>query len=354
MKMMLSSRSGKWIVLGIIVGIAISLVACGKAEAVKTAVSLKPTIQASPSPGFITSTPFPPSTDTPIPSPSFTPSFTPTSTHTPTPTETPEPSIRFAVIGDYGLAGTAEADVAALVKSWSPDFIVTTGDNNYPFGSAKTIDENIGQYYHGFIYPYYGKYGEGADINRFFPSIGNHDWKTDEGQPYLDYFTLPGNERYYDFTWGPVQFFSINSDSNEPDGVNSSSVQAAWLQQNLASSISTWQIVYTHYAPYSSGTTHGSTGWIQWPFKEWGADAVLAGHEHIYERLIVDNLVYFVNGVGGATRYSFGEPEVGSMLRFRSDWGAMLVEASRQKIVFQFFTRKHELIDEYTLWAEGH
>jgi len=336
--------------VGAMICIILALVACGKAENEEPAVSLKATALATSSPVLNTSTPFPPATDTPIPSPSSTPSFTPTYTPTLTPTQTPELPIRFAVIGDYGLEGKAEEDVANLVLSWSPDFIITTGDNNYPDGSAKTIDDNIGQYYHSFIYPYSGKYGEGADINRYFPTIGNHDWKTDGGKPYLDYFTLPGNERYYDFIWGPVHFFAINSDSNEPDGIRRSSSQAAWLQQSLASSTTPWQIVYTHYAPYSSGI-HGSTDWIQWPFNEWGADAVLAGHDHTYERLVIDDLVYFVNGVGGGPRYTFNEPVAWSMVRFRSDYGAMLVEASRQKIVFQFITRKNELIDEYTLWA---
>jgi hypothetical protein len=66
-------------------------------------------------------------------------------------------------------------------------------------------------------------------VNQFFPTLGNHDWYTPGAQPYLDYFHLPGNERYYDFVWGPVHFFAIDSDENEPDGVNQSSVQAKWL-----------------------------------------------------------------------------------------------------------------------------
>src|SRR5262245_6916227 len=67
--------------------------------------------------------------------------------------------VQFAVIGDFGHAGPAEKDVAELVKSWKPEFIITMGDNNYPCGSSKTIDRNIGQYYHEYIYPYKGKYG---------------------------------------------------------------------------------------------------------------------------------------------------------------------------------------------------
>src|SRR4051794_92482 len=45
---------------------------------------------------------------------------------------------RFAVIGDYGSAGSDEADVATLIRSWNPDFITTTGDNNYDAGCADT------------------------------------------------------------------------------------------------------------------------------------------------------------------------------------------------------------------------
>ena len=84
-------------------------------------------------------------------------------------------TIRFGVIGDFGSGSTSERDVANLVKSWSPDFIITVGDNNYPDGAASTIDGNIGQFYHSFIYPYSGSYGAGAATNRFFPSLGNHD-----------------------------------------------------------------------------------------------------------------------------------------------------------------------------------
>jgi hypothetical protein len=45
-------------------------------------------------------------------------------------------SVLFAVIGDFGLAGQREAEVANLVKSWKPDFITTVGDNNYLFGAS--------------------------------------------------------------------------------------------------------------------------------------------------------------------------------------------------------------------------
>jgi hypothetical protein len=259
-------------------------------------------------------------------------------------------SVTFAVIGDYGLADTPAAAVASLVTSWNPDFIITTGDNNYYTGAAATIDTNIGQYYHAFIHPYRGQYGPGASVNRFFPSLGNHDWETPGARPYLDYFSLPGNERYYDVVQGPVHLFALDSDPDEPDGVSMNSVQAAWLQGRLAASTAPWKIVYFHHAPYSSGP-HGSAAFMQWPFAEWGAHAVLAGHDHLYERVTHDDFPYFVNGLGGASRYDFAVPIAGSQVRYNGDFGAMLVEASPESLAFQFITRAGIVVDRYTLYA---
>ena len=279
----------------------------------------------------------------------------PTSTSNPTVSPTPAP-LRFAVVGDYGSGDQNEADVAALVKSWNPDLVITTGDNNYPDGTAETIDNNIGQFYHQYIYPYQGAYGEGADINRFFPSLGNHDWNTVDGDgmpyPYLDYFKLPqresGNERYYDFEWGPVHFFALDSDSREPDGVGRSSAQAAWLQSRLSESTAAWKIVYAHHPPYSSGL-HGSIEWMRWPFAEWGATAYLAGHDHLYERLVIEGFPYFINGLGGGNIYFFKIPLEGSEVRYGGDYGAILVEATEAYINFKFINRSGEVIDSYSL-----
>ena len=92
---------------------------------------------------------------------------------------------KFAVIGDYGKASTNELNVSNLVKSWNPEFVLTVGHNNYEYGEASTIDTNIGLYYSDFIYPYYGIYGTGDTVNRFFPSMGNHYWYTTGAAPYL-------------------------------------------------------------------------------------------------------------------------------------------------------------------------
>jgi tartrate-resistant acid phosphatase type 5 len=286
-------------------------------------------------------------TNTPLPTETPLPTRTPLPTETLAPTLTPQPQvIKFAVLGDYGSDNTAEAEVAALIHSWEPDLIITTGDNNYPSGAADTIDDNIGKYFHDYIYPYVGTYGSGADQNRYFPSLGNHDWMPAGAQPYMDYFTLPGNERYYDFAWGPVHFFSIDSDFREPDGVGSSSVQGAWLKQGLAASTSPWNIVYMHHPPYSSGY-HGSSDWMQKPFAAWGADALMAGHDHLYERLLVDGIPYFTSGAGGGGLYDFNDPLPESQFRYNANYGAMLVTVGETEMLFEFYNRTGELIDSY-------
>jgi hypothetical protein len=262
-------------------------------------------------------------------------------------------AVRFAVIGDYGEPGPAAAAVAALVRSWNPDFILTAGDNSY----LPDIDASIGQYYHAFIHPYAGAYGPGASRNRFFPVLGNHDWDRlidcDAGGrctgAYLDYFALPGNERTYEIVRGPVHCFAIDSDAREPDGIDASSPQAAWLAARLAASNAPWKIVYFHHPPFSSSTQVEPR--MQWPFREWGATAVVSAHHHAYERFDKAGFPYLVAGLGGRSRQPFGPPAPDSAVRFNADFGALQVEADTERITFRFYaiTAGGRLIDTYTI-----
>ena len=264
----------------------------------------------------------------------------------------------FAIIGDYGLSGQVEADIAVLVKSWNPNFIVTTGDNNYPGGRAATIDKNVGQYYQEFIYPYTGSYGSGAKglANRFWPSLGNHDWDVADASPYLSYFTLTGNERYYDVQPdnSTVHLFIVDSDPDEPDGRSFDSVQGQWLQNALAASTARWKLVFFHHTPHTSGTLNGPALIMRWPFKVWGANAVFSGHEHSYERLLIDDLLYITNGSGGhPTLYLFGAPVSGSQVRYNEKHGAMRVVADDTTITYEFFDRSNVLIDRHSDGVAG-
>lgn len=293
-------------------------------------------------------------------------SFTAATTTVPEPE--PESITLFAVIGDYGVNNQPADDVSALVKSWNPEFVVTTGDNNYPSGEASTIDENVGRNWRPYIFPYAGaqplKPGEvDATENRFFPSLGNHDLDNtgggQPGQPYYNYFPIDSqNKRYYEFVWGHCHFFILNSglltDTDgvpvEPDGNDQFSIQAEWLQMRVAKSVVRWKIGVLHQPPYASNAPHyGGQVASRWNFKAFGLDILLSGHGHGFERLLVDGFPYIVNGAGGGDLYAFSLPVIGSQVRYNADYGAQKVTATCDELRLEFWNRAGGLIDTLVL-----
>src|SRR5437667_12614704 len=99
------------------------------------------------------------------------------------------------------------------------------------------------------------------------------------------------------------------------------SLQERWLRTDLAAHPTRCTLAYWHYARFSSGTTHGSDPQTQplcQALYEAGADVVLSGHEHNYERFAlqrpdgragpVRGIREFVVGTGGGGDYGFGPP----------------------------------------------
>ena len=89
-----------------------------------------------------------------------------------------------------------------------------------------------------------------------------------------------------------IKRMKLNNLINEkdPDWTDKNSIQARWLINKLNNSDAKFKVIYFHHAPYSSSSKHGSDKRMQWPFNEWGADVVLAGYDHTYERIDIDNL----------------------------------------------------------------
>jgi hypothetical protein len=249
----------------------------------------------------------------------------------------------FAVIGDWGLAGQPQRDVAALVKSWDPEFVVSTGDTNYPNGEVATLDANTG-IYRKFIFPYQGTYplqtGEtDATENLFFSCIGNHDEDNSSGQPaqpFMDWFSSPGiNERYFDFSSGFVHCFILhsgfktNGNLTEPDGNNSFSIQAEWLQIRLALSTARWKLVFLHHSPFTSDVQHSpGESVLRWNYPALGADAVFSSHGHNSERFEKSGFPYIVNGCGGGDLRGFEPiPEPDSVFRMSGVYSALRIVA---------------------------
>ncbi len=266
----------------------------------------------------------------------------------------PADSIRFAAFGDFGDGSNNEKKVAELVRSLDPDFIITLGDNNYPNGHESTIEGHIGRFYCDYIYNYDAPSNQQCkgnaneeQLNRFFPSLGNHDYDNFNSRiPYLNYFTLPGNEVYYDFIWGPVHFFSLDSNTNLGS-------QQIWLAEKLLESEQSFNIVYFHHSPYSSGS-HGNKKNMQWDFE--GVDLILTGHSHIYERITrLDSAlpVYIVNGLGGKGINNCNENPLGNnqfdVFCYDDNYGTLIIEASFSTMTIKFISIENEIIDSYII-----
>lgn len=273
-------------------------------------------------------------------------------------------SIRFAVIGDYGVDNANQAAVATRVNAFNPDFIATTGDNTYLVGNSPAADfanwdRTQGKYYGNYIkLPAGSAYLPGSTVNRFFPVLGNHDW--DEGvQSYSDYFELPtgatatSGERYYSFRQGPVELFMLSSDSREPDGRTAGSVQYEWARQAIRNSTAAWQFVFFHNPPYSYASSHSASATMRWPFQSWGADALFHGHNHNMQDMTANDpasgntiLPVFVQGAGGASRYSISGPPTLATGNWSNttDFGFTMVTATETTARVEFYSTAGTLL----------
>ena len=203
-------------------------------------------------------------------------------------------SFCYAVIGDYGDDSHGEQLVADMVKGWKPLFIITTGDNDYEDKNHKDIETNISKYYASFINP-------DLHLNRFFPCLGNHDLTVLEKKKvedeYFRLFPFLHQAENYDFTWGPIHFYSINSGPE----IKSAQINPAVLnslKQESGTATEPFHIAFFHHPQYSS-----AYGPVPLPdhLAGYNIDAVLNGHIHYYERMsdTIRHIEYITIGCSG-------------------------------------------------------
>jgi predicted phosphodiesterase len=210
----------------------------------------------------------------------------------------PDQPFSFAVIGDSGTGSRDQYAVADRIVALDPDLVLHTGDVVYPDGQASGYDPF-------FFQPYQALAGRAP----IFPVLGNHDYHSQRGQPYLDAFYLPQNnpaqtERYYSFDWGNAHFTALDFNTG-PDAK-----QLEWLKSDLAATDKPWKFVFYHQAIYSSGP-HGYENWAEAKrallapiFEQAKVDVVFNGHDHDYERTkSINGVVYIVSGGGGGPLY---------------------------------------------------
>lgn len=288
-----------------------------------------------------------------------------------------EDAVRFAIIGRYGSGRQPEQDVADLIDSKDVDFVATVGDNVFAALNDEStwhaLDNKIGKFYHQYMYPYHGAYGEGAadGQNHFFPLMGNHDYGhagdvdiplldcpngdglrscSDTEGAWYDYFDLPGNERTYSVRRGAVEVVLLSDYYRDPNWDYSIEqnevIQTA--KKALQESTAPWKLLLLHFPPYASDENGGYEN-RHYDFEAWGADAVIAGHGEFYERLEVEGLPYFVNGAGGQSVRWNSVKSPYSQALIADDYGAMIVDVNQSQLHVQYFTRDGALRDELVL-----
>ena len=204
--------------------------------------------------------------------------------------------------------------------------MLTLGDTAYDDGSAEQ-----------FTRCYMPSWGRFRD--RTYPAPGNHDYQTADASGYYEFFGpragQPG-KGWYSFDRGRWHLIALNSNCDEVGGCQPGSEQERWLRADLAAHPARCTLAFWHHPRFSSGTTHGSdpaVGGLWLALYEAGADVVLVGHEHNYERFApldplggVDparGVREFVVGTGGKSHYRFGSPLPGSEARNSDSFGLL-------------------------------
>ena len=260
-----------------------------------------------------------------IEAPTETMSPLPPATPTPElPTETPV-SVSDPVLvgaGDIADCSSDGDEATANLLDNIPGTVYTTGDNVYPDGS---ITEFMDCYE-----PSWGRHKA-----RTYPTSGNHDYHTEGAADYYSYFGQAAGEPskgYYSYDLGSWHIIVLNSNIQ----VGAGSEQEQWLRADLAAHPVTCTLAYWHDPRFSSGDRHGSTVRVQalWQaLYDFGADVVLNGHEHNYERFApqdpqgtvdpVRGIREFVVGTGGRSHYPITNPIANSEVRNTDTYGVL-------------------------------
>jgi Calcineurin-like phosphoesterase len=198
--------------------------------------------------------------------------------------------------------------------------VVTLGDAVYDSGTSSEFSNCYN--------PTWGRHKA-----RTTPAPGNHEYVTSGASGYFNYFgAAAGNptEGYYDYRLGAWHVIVLNSNCTAIGGCGAGSPQEQWLRNVLATSQAECTIAVWHHPRFSSGTSHGSNTGMDafWQaLYDYGADVILNGHEHVYERFgmqrpdatadAVYGLRQITVGTGGRSNYAFGTPVANSDVRGR-------------------------------------
>ncbi len=275
-----------------------------------------------------------------------------------------------AAAGDIACDRTGTTDCRQMATSdllldGTYDAVLSLGDHQYECGSSSE-----------FAVGYDPSWGRVKPITR--PTVGNHEYFTDRGvdcdptgtaSGYFDYFGAAAGtqgEGWYSYDLGGWHLVALNSNCAEIGGCGAGSAQEQWLQADLAASGASCTLAYWHHPRWSSGSVHGSDAITQALVDALyanGAELLLAGHDHDYERFAPQapdgtsdadyGLRQFVVGTGGRSVLPFGTVQPNSEARAATDFGVLSLTLHDAGYSWSFLTTSGSTLDSGTADCHG-
>lgn len=266
----------------------------------------------------------------------------------------------FAVFGDSGSGSQGQYRLAETIESYPLDLILHAGDLVYSDGETEHYQKKFFSPYENII----------AKVP-FYPVLGNHDVRTENGAPFLETFSLPDNGpagldvgRCYWFSFAGAQFVGIDSTLDRE--ILEQQV-APWLAEVLGTSEAEWKFVFLHHPPFSSATPRSGCQAIAQVlvpvFEETGVDVVFCGHNHFYERIgpllngevDPDNgVLYVISGAGGKSLRKLNHLNPFTKAFYSASYSFTYVEVEEDVLKLRQINQRNEVVDEYILEKSDH
>lgn len=207
--------------------------------------------------------------------------------------------------GDISSCSSSHDEQTAALVATMPGTVQTLGDN---------------------VYDRWSCFAWARFRARMKPAIGNHDVSVGG---YEAYFGL--KRTYYAYTLGAWRVIVLDSE-------HLSESQSAWLRSELSAHASLCTLAVWHRPRFATGLhgddTHMAVFWL--PLARAGAELVLSGHEHHYERFPPrDGMRQFVVGTGGRSLYPYHPLKHGSATRFLA-YGVLRLELRAASYAWRF------------------
>jgi predicted phosphodiesterase len=251
-----------------------------------------------------------------------------------------KPLLRFVAIADAGAGDRNQDAVAQAMTRYHQQFpyslVVMAGDNIYNDGELSRIGVAFEQPYQALL----------KQNVKFRACLGNHDIRTDNGDPQLRYPNYNMAGRFYTFREKTVQFFVLDTNVNADwQG------QLTWLKQELSRSNAPWKVVFGHHPIYSSGRYGTNPEFVKVLsplFKKYGVQLYINGHEHNYERTHpIDGTTYLITGNAGASLRQVGRSEWTAFSDSRYGFTALEVYGDRLQV--QMVATNDQVFDRGTI-----